>query len=238
MYSEQYTELFEIKMDYDWEQKSSVPFVRNLGSVRQKFEQLFGWVTICLIVVCAIFFLTPLSAIVVPLLCVSMYLFFIRGIGSSSNAEEYAKNNYIASVQNVLSERLNELEQSKRTDYLDLLLSENEKSLSRREGSYNKIRTISLGYFVPFFIFIYTLFSSTSTQSRFILKFLTTKSFVSFAITLIIVICIIGFIIGSRNTENYLLMELSNPYWKHRVINKVILDEKYNIMTNKISKAE
>ncbi|WP_188353628.1 hypothetical protein [Leuconostoc pseudomesenteroides] len=226
MYSEQYAKLFSKKLDYNWEKEAS-------GYVIRKYAKLFYFfrMSSLLMVLGMIFtFLnhpSPLVAITLYLTGLAMYFVIFQGAGYTSNASEFAHNKYQKFVVETIQKTLANMSQDKGNQYLDLLLDENASAIQKREKQYNNYFVTFLGIIIPFAVFAYNFMSINTNARYFVSKLVRTDDFVVSSLTLFVLFIFSVAVFGSKNSEYYLLLSNSTPYWKHKVIQKAILDEKF-----------
>lgn len=232
MYSDQYAKLFDEALDYKWEKKSSIGFIKR--NAKRFYSISFGFTIIVLgvLVYGCIRHPSPLYVSISYLVGLLMYFVFYKGLGYTSSSIEFAHSNYQKFVVETIREASSNLNQDNKTQFFALLLEENALAIEKREKQYNTYFITFLGIIAPFAVFSFNFMSANVSARHLVLKWAVTENFTLGFYTLVGLMLISLAVFGSKSCEYYLLLSNSTPYWKHKAIQKAILDEKYASLCN------
>lgn len=233
MYSKIYSELFYTKLDYNWQEKSRIKFINRGWPSIKKASIIFGYSMILLEIAYLVCKPKPLMVFFVSFLIACTYYIVVGEDRFSSSANSYYQDKYKSDLKKIITKNTQSFSEIAKDEYLNLLLLESEKAISKREDSYNKIKATMYAYIVPSLIFIFTLFASGKYKDNLFFQLLITQNYSFSFIALIIVLLVAISIYQSRQNENSFLLEMSIPYWKHKTINKIVLDQKFQNVISK-----
>lgn len=227
MYSDQYAKLFYEALDYKWEKKSSIGFFKR--NAKRFYSISFGITSIVLgvLIYGCISHPSPLYVSVSYLASLLTYFVFYKGLGYTSTSNEFAHSNYQKFVVETIRETSSNLDQDNKTQYFALLLEENALTIEKREKQYNTYFITFLGIIAPFAVFAFNFMSANASARHLALKWAVTENLILGFYTLVGLVLLSIAVFGSKNCEYYLLLSNSTSYWKHKAIQKAILDEKY-----------
>lgn len=236
MYSKIYSELFYTKLDYNWQEKSRIKFINKGWHSMKRVRIISGYFFIFLEIILGLYTLVPLMVFFMSFVIGVTYYLVVGEDRFTSSATNYYQIKYKSDLEKIITKNIQSFSENARDEYLNLLLSESEKAISKREDSYNKVKATIYAYIVPSLIFIFTLFASGNYKNNLFFKLLITPNYSLSLLALIIVLLVTVSIYQSRQNENSFLLETSIPYWKHKTINKLVLDQKFqNIISKDIS---
>lgn len=236
MYSKIYSELFYTKLDYNWQEKSRIKFINKGWPSMKRVSIISGYFFIFLEIILGLYTLVPLMVFFMSFVIGVTYYLVVGEDRFTSSATNYYQIKYKSDLEKIITKNIQSFSENARDEYLNLLLSESEKAISKREDSYNKVKATIYAYIVPSLIFIFTLFASGNYKNNLFFKLLITPNYSLSLLALIIVLLVTVSIYQSRQNENSFLLETSIPYWKHKTINKLVLDQKFqNIISKDIS---
>lgn len=227
MYSEQYSKLFHRTFNYEWESEASLPYIRRYAKFFHILRLVFIIILVGLISWCFIKYHSPLYSTFFYLIALAMYFVFYKGAGFTSVANEFAHDNYQKFVVDTIRETVATLDRDNKIKYLALLLEENTLAIQKREKQYNTYFITFLGIIVPFVVYAFNFMSSNTSARFFVFQWAVTNDFTMSFMTLFVWLLLSIAVFGSQVSEYYLLLSNSTPYWKHKAIQKAILDEKY-----------
>lgn len=230
MYSNRYNELFYEKMNYNWQQNSSISWIKWQAKGTKIILFWMGVLMIGVTVYVAFSHHAPLIIFFSTILILFFYSFCIKGRDSTTSSEYFARTTYQQFVINKVHENSSYLTVENKTKYWNLILEENKQALQNREKQYSTYFVTLLGVIAPFSVYAFNLISKNNAVRNYIFNWLITPNFFSALVTLFAMLFIAIGIFESGNHEYYMLLNISNSYWKHKIIRKAVLDEKYSIL--------